>query len=129
MGETKMRSLIFPVVALMLSSCSGKPILLPETVSDMEWCHPFKDEQGIDLGAACDRFLRSDPHLLNAEQWKAKQDEWRNLNGVVECTSSQSMISLKVFVEDTCSQVPCDPETKAMLVQAAEKLSNLGVKK
>lgn len=111
---------------LILNSCSN-PIPIPESVYDSEWCHPFKDQNGVDIGASCDSFLTSKPELLNAADWKKKQEDWFQKGGVLECTPSTTMLNLKVFVEQTCSQIKCDEQTVAVLMQGLKRVAFLGV--
>lgn len=111
---------------LSLSSCAH--ITIPETVKNAEWCHPFKNQVGQDIGASCDYFLTSKPELLNADQWAKKQSDWMASGGVTEVTTSKTMIDLKVFVEDTCSQIQCDEKTKNAIIASLDKVSSLGKK-
>lgn len=113
------------MVSLTPSSCASL-VHLPENVSDIEWCHPFKTASGQDVGASCDMFLTSSPQLLDELAWQAKQAQWLSFGGVIECTTSNSMINLKVFVEDTCSQVTCDEATKEVILQSLDRIAALG---
>lgn len=112
---------------LLLASCA-KPIQVPESVYDAEWCHPFKDLHGLDIGASCDDFLTSNPELLSQDQWRQKQVGWLSQGGVTECTPSTTMINLKVFIEQTCSQVTCDEKTVNALTSALQKVAALGAR-
>lgn len=109
---------------LSLSSCGH--ITIPESVSNAEWCHPFKDQQGHDIGASCDMFLTSSPTLLNEADWEKKQADWITSGGVPECTTSKTMIDLKIFVEDTCSQLKCDEKTKEMILSGLDRVAGVG---
>lgn len=109
---------------LSLSSCAH--ITIPETVKNAEWCHPFKNSQGQDIGASCDYFLTSKPELLNADEWAKKQADWLTSGGVTEVTTSKTMIDLKVFIEDTCSQIACDEKTKEVILDGLNRVSSLG---
>lgn len=71
-------------------------------------------------------FLTSRPELLNALQWAQKQADWLSDKGVVECTTSKTMLDLKVLVEDTCSQITCDRKTREVIVSALMKVAYLG---
>lgn len=118
--------LLILMEVLSLASCAH--ITIPESVSNSEWCHPFKNQQGQDIGASCDMFLTSNPNLLTADEWNQKIAQWLSDGGVLECTSSKTMIDAKVFIEDTCSQVTCDEQTKEALISRLEALAELGKK-
>jgi hypothetical protein len=109
---------------LSLTNCGH--ITIPESVKNSEWCHPFKSPQGQDIGASCDDFLTSNPQLLNADQWQQKLSAWLADGSVIECTPSKTMIDIKVFIEDTCSQITCDEATKQVLTDAFQKIASIG---
>ena len=114
--------LLILTAQLSLSNCASF-ITIAEDVPDSTWCHPFKNAQGVDLGASCDNFLTSNPQTYNQADWLALQASW----GITECTTSSTMIALKVFVEDTCSQVTCDQATKQAFLERLQRIGKLGV--
>jgi len=75
------------------------------------------------MGAACDNFLTSNPQTLTQAEWQILQNKW----DATECTSSSMMIDLKVFIEDTCSQVTCDEATKNLFLERFDRIGKLGV--
>ena len=118
-----LRNLRLPIVGgflLLNSSCAH--VKLPVTVAEAEWCAPINGE------AACDKFLVSDPQWLDAQGWATKQAAWLADGGVVECTSSKTMIDTKVFIDDVCSEITCNQAQKAKIVAALQKLARLGIR-
>lgn len=107
---------------LFLNSGCAKWIHLSENTPESTWCHPFVNAEGVEVGASCDNFLTSNPQTLNQASWVTLQNSW----GTTECTNSAAMLNLKVFVEDTCSQVTCDEATKQAFLDRFERLSHLG---
>jgi len=112
------------MAALILNSCGSIPI--PEDVQNTQWCHPFKNAQGMDIGASCDNLLTSNPQLLDAAGWTQLQAVWLANGGIPECTASTSMTGLKVFIENVCSQYPCDYATEQKIISSLKKIEKLG---
>ena len=106
---------------LNLNSCASF-IHVSQNVPDSQWCHPFLNAQGQEIGASCDNFLTSNPKTLSASDWAALQASW----GVTECTTSNMMLAAKKFVEDTCSEITCDDVTKAAFLERFARIGALG---
>jgi len=107
---------------LILNSCGSEAIKLSESAPDAEWCAPVLDDQGRVVFASCDWFLESHPETLNPAQWEQKQKSWN----VTQCTPSTNMTAIKIFIEDTCSQVQCPDAVKQAFLEHFNRIGSLG---
>lgn len=93
-------------------------------IADFEACSPIP---GI-AEVSCDWFLHSDPQTLTDQQWSDLQAQWLSQGLATECINSDALGSIKSEIEDLCSRVSCDEETKDAIIAGIERIQMLGLK-
>lgn len=97
---------------LLLNSCGTI------TIPNFQHCSPLPGLVG--RGAVCDNFLTSQQEIKDEQDWEELQGEWVS----TQCISSQTLGQLKVLVEEACSKIKCNEETKIQVVSGLQKMMN-----